>query len=249
MPNETKLSDPFGGVVSENADKKEVIVDPFGDPVGEVTASPEHEDNIFTRDVESLTYLIPTPAVTPVAVKIKDNMLTENLDPYQQELLRTAQSSFDSETYNDTSNTHGPSTNTLPFATTGYVQVVGGSLPIGNSGYMLVNCLPYDSNNLFYSVNWPPVTPTIQYKYTEDTLLKEIKEYIDSTYTQHYSGKYQATDMIIDAGHGVGFCIGNILKYGKRYGKKDGYNRKDLMKIIHYAIIALYVHDEEQLSE
>ena len=68
---------------------------------------------------------------------------------------------------------------------------------------------------------------------------------IDYKYSQHYSGKYQATDMIIDAGHGTGFCVGNIMKYAKRYGKKDGYNRKDLMKIIHYAMIQLYVHELE----
>ena len=84
----------------------------------------------------------------------------------------------------------------------------------------------------------------INYKYSEDTAIRAIKEYIDSTYTQHYSGKYQATDMIIDAGHGTGFCIGNIMKYAKRYGKKDGYNNKDLMKIIHYAIIEMYNQNE-----
>jgi hypothetical protein len=80
----------------------------------------------------------------------------------------------------------------------------------------------------------------INYKYDEDKALQEVKDYVDSTYTQHYSGRYQATDMIIDAGHGTGFCIGNIMKYAKRYGKKEGYNRKDLMKIIHYAIIEMY---------
>lgn len=85
----------------------------------------------------------------------------------------------------------------------------------------------------------------IDYKYNENGALAEIKEYIDSTYNQHYSGKYQATDMIIDAGHGTGFCVGNIMKYAKRYGKKDGYNKKDLLKIIHYAIIQLYVHDSK----
>lgn len=84
----------------------------------------------------------------------------------------------------------------------------------------------------------------INYKYNEDAVLNQVKQYIDSTYTQHYSGKYQATDMIIDAGHGTGFCIGNIMKYAKRYGKKDGYNKKDLMKIIHYAIIELYNQNE-----
>ena len=85
----------------------------------------------------------------------------------------------------------------------------------------------------------------IDYKYDEDKNMKQIMDYIDATYSQHYSGKYQATDMIIDAGHGAGFCVGNIMKYAKRYGKKDGYNRKDLMKIIHYAMIQLYVHELE----
>ena len=33
--------------------------------------------------------------------------------------------------------------------------------------------------------------------------------------------------------------MGNILKYAQRYGKKDGKNKKDLMKVIHYAIIQL----------
>ena len=50
--------------------------------------------------------------------------------------------------------------------------------------------------------------------------------------------------MILDAGHGEGFCIGNIMKYAMRYGKKQGKNSKDLLKIIHYAIIALYLHKD-----
>ena len=82
------------------------------------------------------------------------------------------------------------------------------------------------------------------YKFTEDKILETIKSHIDSTYTEHYArGKYQATDMILDAGHGEGFCIGNIMKYAMRYGKKNGKNPNDLLKIIHYAIIAVsYTH-------
>jgi hypothetical protein len=84
----------------------------------------------------------------------------------------------------------------------------------------------------------------IDYKYNEGELLKEFKDYIDATYGEHYSlNKYQATEFIIDAGHGDGFCIGNVMKYAQRYGKKDGYNRKDLLKVLHYALIELYVHD------
>jgi hypothetical protein len=84
----------------------------------------------------------------------------------------------------------------------------------------------------------------IEYRYSEDQILDELQSYIDSTYGQHYSrNKFQATEFIIDGGHGEGFCIGNVLKYAQRYGKKDGRNRKDLLKILHYAIIMLHVHD------
>ena len=89
-----------------------------------------------------------------------------------------------------------------------------------------------------------------KYRYNEDKSLAELQEYIDSTYGEHYSkSKFQATEFIIDGGHGEGFCIGNIMKYAQRYGKKDGYNRKDIMKVIHYAIIMLHVHDSRENSE
>lgn len=84
----------------------------------------------------------------------------------------------------------------------------------------------------------------IEYKYSEDRILKEIKEYIDATYGEHYSqNKFQATEFIMDSGHGEGFCIGNIMKYAQRYGKKDGHNRKDLLKVLHYAIMSIHNHD------
>lgn len=85
------------------------------------------------------------------------------------------------------------------------------------------------------------------YKYNEGQLIADLQSYVDSTYDEHYSqNKYQATEFIIDAGHGEGFCLGNILKYTQRYGKKAGKNRADLLKVLHYALIALYVHDSEQ---
>ena len=85
----------------------------------------------------------------------------------------------------------------------------------------------------------------IDYKFSEDRLLDDLKAYIDSTYDAHYSKtKFQATEFI--SGHGMGFCIGNVLKYAQRYGRKDGYNRKDLQKVLHYAIMALHVHDIEK---
>tara|TARA_R110001592_G_scaffold231777_1_gene488948 strand:+ start:158 stop:451 length:294 start_codon:yes stop_codon:yes gene_type:complete len=79
-----------------------------------------------------------------------------------------------------------------------------------------------------------------KYKFSEDKMLIKLQAYVDSTYEQHYStDRIQATEFIIDSGHGEGFCIGNIIKYAKRYGKKAGRNELDLLKIIHYSIILL----------
>jgi hypothetical protein len=89
-------------------------------------------------------------------------------------------------------------------------------------------------------------TKKVDYKYNEGTALAELQKYIDSTYDEHYSkNKFQATEFIIDGGHGEGFCIGNIMKYAQRYGKKGGKNRSDLLKVIHYGIIALYINEME----
>tara|TARA_R110001592_G_scaffold324185_1_gene603674 strand:+ start:374 stop:694 length:321 start_codon:yes stop_codon:yes gene_type:complete len=84
-------------------------------------------------------------------------------------------------------------------------------------------------------------------KFNEDEILANVKHYIDSTYTQHYGqGKVQTTEITFDAGHGEGFCMGNIIKYAQRFGKKDGSNEKDLYKIIHYAIILLGQRQKER---
>jgi hypothetical protein len=89
----------------------------------------------------------------------------------------------------------------------------------------------------------------IDYKFNEGEILKEIQKYVDSTYEQHYAtGKIQSTEFILDTGHGLGFTIGNIIKYAQRYGKKDGFNKKDLYKVIHYAIIALSIKGENEIK-
>ena len=87
----------------------------------------------------------------------------------------------------------------------------------------------------------------IEYRYDEDAALTELHHYIDSTYDEHYSkNKYQATEFIIDGGHGEGFCIGNIMKYAQRYGKKNGKDRSDLLKVVHYGIMAIHNHDRDR---
>ena len=87
------------------------------------------------------------------------------------------------------------------------------------------------------------------YKFNEGALIQELQQYIDATYEGHYSkNKFQSTEFIIDCGHGMGFALGNVLKYAQRYGKKGSREdaRKDLLKVIHYGIIALHNHDKEK---
>ena len=81
----------------------------------------------------------------------------------------------------------------------------------------------------------------VDYKFNENKIVNDVMDYITKTYDSHYAKtkNYQATEIIIDQGHGTGFCMGNILKYAQRYGKKEGRNKADLMKVIHYAIIQL----------
>lgn len=111
--------------------------------------------------------------------------------------------------------------------------------------------LSADDYSVIAAVPYPAPTVSLSptnYKYNEDESIKEIQSYIAATYDQHYSrNKFQATEFIIDAGHGTGFNIGNMMKYTQRYGRKGDPAewRKDLMKVIHYAIMQLHVHDTE----
>ncbi len=81
------------------------------------------------------------------------------------------------------------------------------------------------------------------WKYNEDIILKDIENYILNTYNSHYSGRnknIQIIDFMESKNLATNFCQANILKYGSRYGDKDGYNKKDLLKVIHYAILLLH---------
>ena len=86
-----------------------------------------------------------------------------------------------------------------------------------------------------------------KYKFSEDVVLNKLRNHILGTYDQHYSmNKIQSTEFIFDAGHGEGFCLGNIIKYAQRYGKKNGKNTDDLLKILHYAVMLLGKEIENQ---
>ena len=93
--------------------------------------------------------------------------------------------------------------------------------------------------------------PVIPWKYNEEELLKELLEYIRGTYSQHYSAgddKIQTLDLIEACGDGESFCRSNILKYASRYDKK-GTARRDIMKILHYAVLLMHFNDKNSITE
>jgi hypothetical protein len=84
------------------------------------------------------------------------------------------------------------------------------------------------------------------WKYNEDKILKDVEDYVTTTYHGHYCGDsdgyadIQTIDLMAAKKLATGFCQANILKYGSRYGDKDGRNKRDLMKVIHYAMLLLH---------
>ena len=79
-------------------------------------------------------------------------------------------------------------------------------------------------------------------KYNEDKILKEVIEYIEKTYSEHYSvdkSGFQVQDMLRHLDIDKDFCQANAIKYLCRYGKKNGKNKKDLFKAIHYIVLLI----------
>ena len=88
------------------------------------------------------------------------------------------------------------------------------------------------------------------YKRNEDKILQGIKQYIDSTYTAHYSSDSgrDVVDDWEDMGIAKEAYLSNMLKYVKRLGKKEGWNPRDVMKVIHYSIFMLNELQREDKS-
>jgi hypothetical protein len=88
-------------------------------------------------------------------------------------------------------------------------------------------------------------------KFNELQNIDELTAYVESTYSKHYASAngVQSMDLISASGLGLDFCLGNVLKYASRYGKKNGANREDLMKIMHYTLLAINEHDLKENHE
>lgn len=78
----------------------------------------------------------------------------------------------------------------------------------------------------------------------EDLILEDVKNYIVGTYGEHYGYEDQRDllDTFEDMGIFEDFSKASAMKYIARYGKKDGHNKKDLFKAIHYCVLLLYLN-------
>ena len=136
------------------------------------------------------------------------------------------------------------------------------SLILTNSWSLLYDTMygPEDEQNLVeYKITMTD-KPNHLWKYNEDKILKDVEDYVTTTYHGHYCGDsdgyadIQTIDLMAAKKLAAGFCQANILKYGSRYGDKDGRNKRDLMKVIHYAMLLLhfdghYTRKDNGLSE
>jgi Protein of unknwon function (DUF3310) len=81
------------------------------------------------------------------------------------------------------------------------------------------------------------------YKYAEDKIISDFKAYIDKTYTEHYKTKEERVecfDAWIALGEATPTFRNTAIKYLWRYGKKNGNNKSDLLKALHYTLMCLY---------
>ena len=79
-------------------------------------------------------------------------------------------------------------------------------------------------------------------KYKEDTGIKDLKDYVASTYSGHYTNpgsNVQTLDLIQSVGDAESFCRSNAIKYLSRYDKR-GQAKRDILKAMHYCLLLYY---------
>ena len=93
------------------------------------------------------------------------------------------------------------------------------------------------------SINKPGV-----HKYEEDKGIADLKDYVSSTYSGHYTTKgsnVQTLDLIESVGDAESFCRSNAIKYLSRYDKK-GQAKRDILKAMHYCLLLYYFSGNTQ---
>ena len=90
--------------------------------------------------------------------------------------------------------------------------------------------------------------PNLEYKsqkYEEDAGIKDLKDYISSTYSGHYTSEQnntQTLDLIQSVGDAESFCRSNAIKYLARYDRK-GQAKRDILKAMPVSYTHLRAHE------
>ena len=93
---------------------------------------------------------------------------------------------------------------------------------------------------------------TEDYKYNEDSVVAAFIQYLDKTYSLHYTNDendLQVLDIWKARGSLTNTAIDTAIKYLMRYGKKDGHNVNDLYKAMHYIVLSIGNDDEWVIPE
>ena len=80
------------------------------------------------------------------------------------------------------------------------------------------------------------------WRYGEGPILEALEAHLKSTYSSHYTNDkddIQTIDVFAYRGTLATTSIDNAIKYLMRYGKKNGKNEMDLIKAMHYLILAM----------
>ena len=88
----------------------------------------------------------------------------------------------------------------------------------------------------------PDLTSEQTQKYGEDKGIADLKDYVSSTYSGHYTSQnnnVQTLDLIQSVGDAESFCRSNAIKYLSRYDKK-GQAKRDILKAMHYCLLLYY---------
>ena len=177
------------------------------------------------------------------------------------ELTMTNQDYWEDDGFSLTGNPGAAASDTISFTKSSGTDTltIGGGVPGGmgddhivfsSSSYGAAQPVPMTfggEDSLTFNIDMP----SKRFKYSEERILKELTDYISATYNQHYSAgddKVQTLDLIEACGDGESFCRSNILKYASRYDKK-GTARRDIMKILHYAVLLMHFNDKNAKRE
>lgn len=88
------------------------------------------------------------------------------------------------------------------------------------------------------------------WKYDEGRSLQELEEYIESTYSAHYvRDDLTVFDVWKSQGSLETTARDTAQKYLARYGRKNGKDKKDLLKALHYIMLMMHVHNQERARE